>query len=94
MDLHDVGRGRGGIDRALRRVVGPVQVMSVDSDWLYPPHQQELMVKQFLENGVRCEYQTVHSPHGHDGFLLENDQIGPLLTDFINGVDKGQDRTG
>ncbi len=37
MDLHDIGRGRGGIGHASRRVVAPVLTVSIDSDTLYRP---------------------------------------------------------
>ena len=43
MDLHDLGRGRGGMERALARVTAPVLTVAIDSDTLYPPYQQELI---------------------------------------------------
>ncbi len=88
MDLHDVGRGRGGIGRALRRVSVPVLTMSVDSDWLYPPDQQVVLHEAFEANGLRAEYETVSSPHGHDGFLLEIEGVGGPLADFLNSIEK------
>ena len=43
MDTHDVGRGRGGWREALASVRVPALVVSIDSDVLYPPvEQQEL----------------------------------------------------
>jgi len=89
MDLHDVGRGRGGIERALQRVEVPTLTMSISTDWLYPPDQQQMLHGQFVANGLRSEYVMVDSPHGHDGFLLEPDQVGGPMADFLNGIDKG-----
>jgi len=40
MDSHDVGRGRGGVEKALQSLVQPVLVVSVSSDGLYPPADQ------------------------------------------------------
>ena len=40
MNSHDVGRGRGGVAAALGRVSAPTLVIGVDSDRLYPVHQQ------------------------------------------------------
>lgn len=43
MDLHDVGRGRGGLDDALARIKAPTLTVSIDSDILYPAYQQEII---------------------------------------------------
>ena len=40
MDLHDLGRGRGGVPNAIARVRCPSVVAAVRSDGLYPPSQQ------------------------------------------------------
>ena len=38
--------------------------------------------------GGRSEHHMIESPQGHDGFLLETERIGPLLTDFLDRVEK------
>ena len=91
MDLHDVGRGRGGIDAALRRVVAPCLVMSISSDSLYPPPQQQHLRDVLAAQGTPCQYHVIDSPDGHDGFLLEIDQVGRPLADFLAEVDKRDD---
>ncbi len=88
MDLHDVGRGRGGIDVAMRRVRVPCLVMSISSDNLYPPHQQQLLRDVLAAQGTPCQYVTIDSPDGHDGFLLETDQVGLPLAAFLAEVEK------
>src|SRR5690606_21381298 len=52
MDLHDIGRGRGGVRAALRRVTARSLVVSVSSDGLYPPHQQRRVHEGLEEAGV------------------------------------------
>ena len=84
MDLHDLGRGRGGIPAALGRVEVPSLVVSIDSDTLYTPRQQEELVAELRAGGATVAYETVRSDHGHDGFLIEFDQLGPLLGDFLS----------
>lgn len=88
MDLHDLGRSRGGLERALSRVHVPVLNVSVSSDRLYPPHLQRLTHEVLASIGGRSEHHLVHSPQGHDGFLIETEQIGPLLADFLCRVEK------
>ncbi len=91
MDLHDLGRGRGGVDIALRRVRVPCQVMSISSDTLYPPHQQQHLRDLLAAQGTPCQYQMIDSPDGHDGFLLEADQVGVPLAAFLAEVQKDHD---
>jgi homoserine O-acetyltransferase/O-succinyltransferase len=87
MDLHDLGRSRGGIEAALARIRCPVRTMSIDSDALYPPYQQALIVQVCSSVGGRAEDVTIHSPHGHDAFLLETDQVGATLRRFLDEVE-------
>jgi homoserine O-acetyltransferase len=88
MDLHDLGRGRGGIDAALARVRAPALVMSIDSDTLYPPYQQERLAASLAARGVPCSWVTIDSDDGHDGFLLETGRVGDALAAFLTDVEK------
>jgi homoserine O-acetyltransferase len=88
MDLHDIGRGRGGIEAAVARVRAPSLVVSISSDTLYPPYQQIAMRDALVAAGRRCEHHLIDSPQGHDGFLLEFDHIGPMVTDFLAEIEK------
>ncbi len=83
MDLHDLGRGRGGIELALRRVIAPCLVMSISSDNLYPANQQEALRDHLDAQGTPCTYVMIDSPEGHDGFLVEFDQVGGPLSRFL-----------
>ncbi|NEC22480.1 homoserine O-acetyltransferase MetX, partial [Streptomyces parvus] len=80
MNGHDVGRGRGGIARALARAELPALVAGVDSDRLYPLAQQERLAA--LLPGADAA-RTVVSPYGHDGFLIETDQVGALVRELL-----------
>jgi homoserine O-acetyltransferase/O-succinyltransferase len=92
MDLHDVGRGRGGIDRALARVVAPTLTVSINSDALYYPYQQEQIRDALRSGGTRCEHVVIDSPDGHDAFLLAIDQLAASLGRFLDEVEKSDDR--
>jgi homoserine O-acetyltransferase len=80
MMTHDLGRDRGGVDAALRQVTARALVVAVDSDRLFPPAQSERIAAGLPgADGVR----TIRSDFGHDGFLVEHDQLGPLVRDFL-----------
>jgi len=86
MDSHDVGRGRGGVDAAMSLVKMPVCVMGIDSDVLYPIEQQRDMYKRLTESKDK-EFIEVKSDAGHDGFLLEQYQVGRGIQEFLNRID-------
>jgi homoserine O-acetyltransferase len=80
MDSHDVARGRGGdVAAVLRRVTIPAAVLGIDSDVLYPLREQQELV-DLLPN---ASLHLIHSDDGHDGFLLEQEQVGAHITDFL-----------
>ena len=83
MDLHDIGRGRGGIGAAFSRLSSPVFTASITSDILYPPYQQAAIHDRVIAAGGRCDYHILESPQGHDGFLLESSLLGPLIHDAV-----------
>lgn len=80
MNSHDVGRGRGGIRAALRRVRARTLVAGVDSDRLYPLAQQ-----RELAAGIpgADDLRVITSPYGHDAFLIESEQVGALVRELV-----------
>jgi homoserine O-acetyltransferase len=90
MDLHDLGRRRGGVHRALGRVRVPTLNLSISSDSLYPRHQQEAVHAALLAGGAPSHHVTVDSPHGHDGFLIETDAVGGVLDEFLTRIEKNE----
>ncbi len=84
MDLHDLGRGRGGLAAALARIEARALVMGVNSDVLYPDYQQQELVEGMRAGGCAANYLEIDSPHGHDAFLIEFDQVGDALRTFLD----------
>ncbi|HLH47029.1 MAG TPA: homoserine O-acetyltransferase [Acidimicrobiales bacterium] len=76
MNHHDVGRGRGGIARALAGVTADVTVAGISSDRLYPLWDQEELAG--LLPGGRPVV-VIDSPVGHDGFLVEVGAVGAVI---------------
>ncbi|GAA2980120.1 MULTISPECIES: homoserine O-acetyltransferase MetX [Streptomyces] len=83
MNGHDVGRGRGGVRAALHRAGMPALVAGVDSDRLFPLSQQrELATALPGADHLR----VIESPSGHDGFLLETEQVGALVVELLESA--------
>ena len=89
MDLHDVGRGRNGLAAAMARITVPTLTMGIWSDMLYPAYQQRQIRELLAANGHRAEYVEIDSPHGHDAFLINLDQVAPPIERFLDSVPTG-----
>jgi homoserine O-acetyltransferase len=87
MDLHDLGRGRGGAEAAVRRISCPVRTMSISSDALYVPYQQQMIVGLLDSLGVPADDVRIESTHGHDAFLIDTDQVGQAIAEFIDRLE-------
>ncbi|HEY9599493.1 MAG TPA: homoserine O-acetyltransferase [Cyanophyceae cyanobacterium] len=78
MDRHDVAHGRGEYESVLGAIAQPTLVVAIDSDVLYPPvEQQELAT--FIPN---AQLACLHSPHGHDAFLIDIEALNNLIENF------------
>jgi len=88
MMTHDIGRDRGGVEAALAQIDARALVVAVDSDRLFPPAQSERLAAGLPgADGVH----VLRSPFGHDGFLIEHEQMGALVRDFL--AEPSRDRT-
>lgn len=85
LNRHDVGRGRGGMNAALASSEVPTMVAGVDTDILYPWHQQEHLSRNL---GDFIGLSQITSPTGHDGFLIEGRQMGQILQKFLIKVEQ------
>lgn len=76
MNSHDIGRERGGVEAALRRITAELTVAVIDSDRLYTPADGAVIAQ-----APACrELVTIEAPYGHDSFLIETGQVFDLIT--------------
>ncbi len=83
MDSHDVSRNREDAQAVLHQTTQPSLIVGIDSDILYPVAEQKELA-ELLPNGI---YRELHSKDGHDGFLIEFEQLSNLILDFLNQSD-------
>lgn len=82
MDAHNVGRNRQGITNALHKIKARTLIISISSDLLFPPVEQ-----QFLAAHIPGSlYRSIDSVYGHDGFLLEYEPIKKLITEWLGNT--------
>lgn len=75
MDSHNVGIGKKGIKSALENILSKAIVIGVETDILFPTREQKL-IADLIPNTV---FYQIESLYGHDGFLIETDQITSIL---------------
>ena len=75
MDSHNVGRNRGGIEKALSKIQAKTIVISITNDVLFPPEDQQLLANYI----PTASYFEIQSPYGHDGFLLEGEKLRKII---------------
>ena len=82
LDTHHIGRGRGGAEEALRHLKMPALVVAIDSDLLIPPSEQRFLAAHL----PHADFLELHSPFGHDGFLIETEAVNRAVMDWMEGV--------
>ena len=75
MDSHNLGRGRGSVEKALALIEANALIIGIQSDVLFPVEEQA-----FLANHIpKAKLEIIESTYGHDGFLIEYFKISELL---------------
>lgn len=87
IDYFDVAdKSNGDLAKGLLPIQCKTLVVSFSSDWLFPPEQSREMVRGMLKNGLDVTYCNIKSSYGHDAFLLEDDTLGCLISNFLANV--------
>ncbi|KAF9276253.1 homoserine O- acetyltransferase [Mortierella alpina] len=79
MDVHDVSAGRGELFEVLDSIKQPALVIGVESDGLFTISEQYELAEHLHDS----EMVVIQSPDGHDGFLLEFEQINNAMLAFM-----------
>ena len=86
MDSQNVGRDRGGLEKALKRIKAKSLFLGIDNDILFPPVEQKFLTR----NVQGAVYDEIDSYYGHDGFLLEFDKLTRAINGFYANAESKQ----
>ena len=81
MDMHDIGRGRGEYEEVLRSLQIPVEILSINSDVLYPKEEQEELARFIPKSRILY----LDEPYGHDSFLIDVEKVSRMVREFLDG---------
>lgn len=79
MDSHNLGRSRGGLEKALSQIQAKTLVIGIRSDILFPLSEQNT-IATFIP---QASFHIIDSRYGHDGFLIEFEKITNVLLPFL-----------
>lgn len=79
MDLYDVSTGYASLEAALRCIQSQALFIGIRSDFLFPAARVRMLAEQVRHVGGAARYVELDSPHGHDAFLKEWDQMTAAL---------------
>jgi homoserine O-acetyltransferase len=89
LDTHDVARGRTdtndeslSLARVLSTLPPGALVISIETDGLFTPTEQRELAAHIPDASLV----VIPSPDGHDGFLLEFEQINRHILSFLRGA--------
>jgi len=80
-DTHNVGRGRGDIEKALLGIKAKSLLIAISSDILFFPDE----IQEIQKHIPNSKFVEIDSLYGHDGFLIETEQLTKIIKQFISG---------
>lgn len=72
--------------RAFASVQANYLIMSFSSDWRFSPDRSREIVKALLHNKRNVSYAEIESQHGHDSFLMQNEQYFAVMRNYLSRV--------
>lgn len=79
LNTHDLGRERGGIQEAAKRITAKTVLLGFTHDLIYPPET----IRSFADLLPNASFCLVNTKFGHDGFLTEFDKWGFFIKQFM-----------
>lgn len=85
MDLFDAAaHGNGDRRKAMARLrLRSALVAGVETDALFPVHQQLELADALRKSGARVQFERLPSIQGHDAFLVDMDRFVPLVAEYF-----------
>lgn len=76
----DITEGRGSFIEVAKNIKAKIIQIGIDSDFFFVPEENIETHKLLQDAGVETVYKEIKSIHGHDGFLVEDEQLKELLS--------------
>jgi homoserine O-acetyltransferase len=87
LDYFDPARDLdGNLNRAFAAAKAKFLVVSFTTDWRFAPERSREIVHALLHNKRDVSYAEITSAHGHDSFLMQDEQYFAVMRNYLNGI--------
>jgi homoserine O-acetyltransferase len=76
------------LNRAFAAARARFLVISFTTDWRFAPERSREIVHALLHNKCDVSYAEISSSHGHDSFLMEDEQYFAVVRNYLDRVAK------
>jgi homoserine O-acetyltransferase len=89
LDYFDLAEEHGGrLADAFKGSNTRFCLVSFDTDWLYPTAESRSIVHALNAVGAPASFVELHSPFGHDAFLLEAPELNRVVDGFLRAGER------
>ena len=86
MDWHDISFGFDSLEDAYKNIQAKILSVGIDTDRLFTANEMRQTVNDLVNLGKTAFYDEIKTPHGHDAFLIEFDQLDRIIASFLEGL--------
>ncbi len=87
LDYFDPARSfEGNLNRAFAVAQAKFLVVSFTTDWRFSPERSREIVRALLHNKLDVSYAEITSNHGHDSFLMDDEQYFAVMRNYLNNI--------
>jgi homoserine O-acetyltransferase len=84
IDFFDISSGYEDMTSAIAGIqLESAKVIGVETDFLWPVHQQKEIAEMLSANGVDSSFELLPSIQGHDSFLVDYDRFCPVVEEYF-----------
>ncbi len=83
MDHFDLTQRYGSLEKAFENSQAEFMLVALSSDWHFYPEQSRQLAKVLLKQKKIVSLVELDSPHGHDAFLLEVENLSNVIEGFL-----------
>lgn len=86
LDLHDITFGYGSLEKALDRIIAPLLLISISSDWIFTPEEIEKIAIILRNKMQSVRHERIVSEYGHDIFLVDPKTVVLPISQFLYDI--------
>lgn len=83
-DCFDLETEYGSLENAFKDIKAEVLNVNLSTDWLFPPHESRRITSALLNAGKVVTSLELDTLFGHDGFLIEDEDLGKAVGRFLD----------